>query len=191
MTMVEYSFAKPNWLATPSVSETVELKLKTVPVAVGQLVTSSVASTSSIAVTAGSKVRVSSSYAAHQYARMSVREKLRFNAKYRRSNLAISCVGIVAAGYVATRSVIELYQPLAHLFSIAAIAQDSAPAEVIYTSRDAFDWFVGLMMALVLVTSIAASYLAKTETKIQHAQDMTKVVVGFAVGFLGGGRPGS
>jgi hypothetical protein len=113
-------------------------------------------------------------------------------AKSEPVEFAAALVGLPGAIYVVAKALTLVFPFVLPALSMSAWAQGSAggapaAASAFQTSRDAFDWYVAGLMGLVLLISIGATFWSKMESKIQFGKDMTKMIVGFIIGFLGAG----
>ena len=100
-----------------------------------------------------------------------------------------SICGFFLGIYLVFRS----FEEVVGLPSLSAWADDAKNATsrvqfVNGSSRDAFDWYIGGLMGAILLISVIATYIAQNEKKIEFGKDTTKTIVGFAIGFLSGGK---
>jgi hypothetical protein len=113
-------------------------------------------------------------------------------AKSHPGELTLLGLSFVASVYIVVRSLSELGVDLASIISVATAAAD-APQGALWgltTSRDAFDWYVGLLMGFFTLCSLAMIMFAQKESKISFGKDSSKMILGFIAGFLSGGaRP--
>ena len=70
----------------------------------------------------------------------------------------------------------------------SARAQNVVATAIAGSSRDLFDWYVGGLMGIGLLCSLGMTMWAQTESKITFGADTTKMILGFVVGFLSGGK---
>jgi len=88
---------------------------------------------------------------------------------------------------------LALAPAIAAFLSWEALAQGEAgPAAstqfITGSSRDAMDWYVALLMGAALVASMLMAAFAKAESKVAFGMDAGKMIVGFLIGFLSGGK---
>lgn len=127
-------------------------------------------------------------------AKLSPLERLRELARTEPVNFASTLVGIPGSAYLLIRSLVAIFPEIAVFFSWNAEAQTPTPpptgiaAIFAASSHDSFDWFVALLMAITLVAGLCATLFATNAKKIDFGKDMTKLIVGFIVGFLSGGK---
>lgn len=122
--------------------------------------------------------------------RLSPGRRLRYLAKNNQSEFLILLVGFVGGSYMILASLLNIFPSLGNLWSSVAIA---APASgvggtMMGSARDSFDWYIGLLMGVTLISTLGMTMFATTESKITFGKDTSKMIIGFVVGFLSGGR---
>jgi len=110
-------------------------------------------------------------------------DRFRYLAKHNLSGFVILILALFGGIYMVASA-------LAHfdinIFS-SAFAQSSANA-IAGQPRDMFEWYVAGMMGICLLVSLGMVVFSQTETKIAFGKDTTKMILGFVVGFLSGGK---
>ncbi len=114
--------------------------------------------------------------------------RIRYLAKNNRSELVFSTLSFVGGIYMIWTSIYHLSPALLNLLSWAAQAQGIS-ASVLASTRDSFDWYIGGLMGIALLTSLGITMCAQKESKISFGKDTSKMILGFVVGFLSGTRP--
>lgn len=122
-------------------------------------------------------------------AELSALERLRFFARRDPFEFASLVAAIPGSLYLLGKAAFYFWPEFANALSLAALAQDSTPtpAPMLITGRDAFDWYIAALMGFVLLCAVLGTLFANNENKIKFGADMTKTIVGFAIGFLSGG----
>lgn len=116
-------------------------------------------------------------------ARLSPKERLSYFAKHERGELVIVVLSLISGIYMLVVSVFQLYMSV----FASAYAQDYVANK--FSSHDAFEWYIGILMGVVLLCSVGMTMWAQKESKITFGKDTTKMILGFVIGFLSGGRP--
>ena len=96
-------------------------------------------------------------------------------------------LGIFTAIYVTIRAILELFPQASSWFSFSADAQTITQQIITRSTRDPFDWFVALVIALVMFSCILVSAFTKSASKTKLSHDVVKIALGFFGGFLGSG----
>lgn len=120
-------------------------------------------------------------------ASLSPRQRLSYLRRKSPFDLAATVLSLPAAIYMVYRAATTLWPELGLSFSIAAMAQDNGVSTMFKTARDAFDWLLALVLGVILLASFAATLIANSEQKVTFCQDITKLILGFVIGFLSGG----
>lgn len=120
---------------------------------------------------------------------LSPKGRLKYLARHQPFEFVATVVSLPGAIYLIMRALFQLFPAISAFFSWQAMAQTEAAHSFIAGSgRDAFDWYVGGLMGLCLLAAVAATLFAQNEAKISFGKDMTKMIVGFTIGFLSGGK---
>jgi hypothetical protein len=119
------------------------------------------------------------------------RERISFLARRQPGELVLFGLSLVGGLYIVGRSLSEFGISLASLVTTAAAQTGDASHSAgmgFWSSRDAFDWYVALLMGIVLLSSLGMVAFAQTASKITFARESTRLIIGFIIGFLSGGR---
>jgi hypothetical protein len=118
-------------------------------------------------------------------ASLAPRERMRFLARRNPGELALLILSFIAGIYIVIRSLIGLGINLVNLVIASAHAEQNS-FYGITSFHDPFDWYVGLLMGIALLFSLSLIGFSKTASKISFGKDISKIILGFIVGFLSG-----
>jgi hypothetical protein len=110
-------------------------------------------------------------------------ERWLYLARYSQGEFIIYLIALFGGVYLLVMAGIHLG---VNIFSSASA--QNMPGVFTGSSRDAFDWYVAALMGIALLCSLGMIMLAQKESKISFGKDTTKMILGFVVGFLSGGK---
>lgn len=113
-------------------------------------------------------------------------DRWKYLARHNKAELIVSIISLFGGIYMLVAAGIHLEPVLGKWFSFAAFAQSNAPATNGYSSRELFEWYVGLLMGVSLLLSWCLTMFATAEGKVSFGKDTTRTIIGFVVGFLSG-----
>jgi len=117
-------------------------------------------------------------------ARLSPLDRWKYLARNNKAEFVIWIMALLGGIYVVMSAAIHL-----GIDVLSRAHAQSASSSSIMSSHDAFDWYVGGLMGVVLLCSLGIVMVAQTESKISFGKDTTKMIIGFVVGFLSGVKP--
>lgn len=120
----------------------------------------------------------------------------RFALLLRKDPIGAASIVAGAAGslYALSMCAAILAPAVFHFLSFSAYAAPTAVRAANYpivygivSSRDPYDWMVTAFMGIILFISVIATFFIEDEKKVASSQDLTKIITGSILGFLGGG----
>lgn len=116
-------------------------------------------------------------------------KRLAYLANHNKGDFIMSLLALFGGTYMLYASFQNLQPIFEKWFSFSAFAQAGGAGQGPFvSSRDSFDWYVGLLMGISLLCSWGITMFATKESKITYAKDTNRTIIGFVVGFLSGGR---
>ena len=123
--------------------------------------------------------------------------RIRFMAKRNPFELTVWGLAAIGGVFLTLRGVLAL-APMALFEALSITAQAQVQGEAtavpqttisaLLADRSPFEWYVGILMGICLLSSLIATLCCKTESKIAWGKDTNKMIVGFVIGYLSGGK---
>lgn len=111
-------------------------------------------------------------------------ERWRYVAKHNHGEFIIWFLALLGGAYMLISGAVHLG------LSIFPSARAQNVIEAIGgSSRDPFDWYVGILMGICLLCSLGIIMWARNESKISFGKETTRTITGFVAGFLSCGKP--
>ncbi|MCA1399366.1 hypothetical protein [Bradyrhizobium sp. BRP56] len=112
-------------------------------------------------------------------------DRWKYLAKNNKPELIVSMLALFGGIYMLIAGSIHL--GIDQWFATAAQAQERSSQTTSLTSRELFEWYVGVLMGISLLCSWGLTMFATNGTKVTFGKDTTRTIIGFVVGFLSGG----